>query len=381
MKLISIANSNVNTNTLNLNINSPITIKDLFEKDEVKAFAPEISVGGIMSYDGYDQASMAGVNMETLSVTDDTVIEIAAYGEFKPQTVAAPQQGRVTVLAGGGSLSKSVIIINGITTVRQALNDRVAMAFDKTREELQQMKFHVNDETATLESTLQDGDKIVLEERKAGTDGSMDTDDYLTLVDRNGTERGIYKEDPDMSLESFLDEEVVLENFNDGIDGIELLEDIENVDGVDFGAAADNMIDIIMQSPVSNINRVEFRNFEFTAPVEEEPAPADDADAVPADGVGVAQNIPAVGQATVGPVMVSQGGTSPIKILVTSGQTTLKDVVMSAKVLNTFAMTEQQMAGMKFSVNDVCSQLDTILRAGDTVVVEARKAGTDGSNR
>lgn len=378
MKLISINNTNSNTNTLSININTPITIKDLFEKAEVKAFAPEATIESIASYDGYDQASMEAVNMETLSVTDDTVIEIAAFGEFKPQTVAAPQQGRVTILAGGGSLSKSVIIINGITTVRQALNDRVAMAFDKTRDELQQMKFHVNDEAATLESTLQDGDKIVLEERKAGTDGC--DEEYLTLVDSNGTERGVYKEYPDMSLENFLDEEVVLENFNDDIDGIELLEHIENVDGVDFGAAADNMIDIILQSPVSNINRVEFFNLEFAAPVEEEPATADDDDAVPADGVGAAQNIPAVGQATVGPVMVSQGGTSPIKILVTSGQTTLKDVVMSAKVLNTFAMTEQQMARMKFSVNDVVSQLDVVLRAGDTVVVEAPKCGTDGSN-
>ena len=108
MKFISIINTNANTNTLNLNINSPITIKDLFEKDEVKAFAPEATIESIASYDGYDQASMEVVNMETLSVTDDTVIEIAAFGEFKPQTVAAPQQGRVTILAGGGSLSKSV---------------------------------------------------------------------------------------------------------------------------------------------------------------------------------------------------------------------------------------------------------------------------------
>ena len=378
MKFISIINTNTNTNTLNLNINSPITIKELFEKDEVKAFAPEATIESIASYDGYDQASMEAVNMETLSVTDDTVIEIAAFGEFKPQTVAAPQQGRVTILAGGGSLSKSVIIINGITTVRQALNDRVANAFDKTRDELQQMKFHVNDEAATLESTLQDGDKIVLEERKAGTDGCEDN--YLTLVDCNGTERSILKEDPELDLESFLDTDAVLENFGEDIDGTSLADDIDNVDGVDFSEAADNMIDLIMESPISNINRIEFQYFQFAAPVEEEPAPADDDDAVPADGVGAAQNIPAVGQATVGPVMVSQGGTSPIKILVTSGQTTLKDVVMSAKVLNTFAMTEQHMAKMLFSVNDVRSNLDVVLRAGDTVVVEAPKCGTDGSN-
>lgn len=378
MKFISIINTNANTNTLNLNINSPITIKDLFEKDEVKDFAPEATIESIASYDGYDQASMEAVNMETLSVTDDTVIEIAAFGEFKPQTVAAPQQGRVTILAGGGSLSKSVIIINGITTVRQALNDRVANAFDKTRDELQQMKFHVNDEAATLESTLQDGDKIVLEERKAGTDGCEDS--YLMLVDRNGTERGILKEDPELELESFLDTDAVLENFGEDVDGVELLDAIKNVDGVDFGEAAYNMIDLILESPISNINRVEFLNLEFAAPIEEEPAPADADDAVPADGVGAAQNIPAVGQATVGPVMVSQGGTSPIKILVTSGQTTLKDVVMSAKVLNTFAMTEQHMAKMLFSVNDVRSNLDVVLRAGDTVVVEAPKCGTDGSN-
>lgn len=379
MKFISIINTNANTNTLNLNISNPITIKDLFEKEEVKAFAPEATIESIASYDGYDQASMEAVNMETLSVTDDTVIEIAAFGEFKPQTVAAPQQGRVTILAGGGSLSKSVIIINGITTVRQALNDRVANAFDKTRDELQQMKFHVNDEAATLESTLQDGDKIVLEERKAGTDGCEDN--YLILVDRNGTERGILKDDPELDLESFLDDDEILENFGEGVDYIELVEHIQCVDGVDFTEAAENMIDIIMQSPVAKINRVEFFNLEFAAPIEEEPATADDDDdAVPADGVGAAQNIPAVGQATVGPVMVSQGGTSPIKILVTSGQTTLKDVVMSAKVLNTFAMTEQHMAKMLFSVNDVRSNLDVVLRAGDTVVVEAPKCGTDGSN-
>lgn len=378
MKIVSIINTNNNTNTLNLTIGTPTTIKELFGKAEVKAFAPEATIESIASYDGYDQASMEAVNMETLSVTDDTVIEITAFGEFKPQTVAAPQQGRVTILAGGGSLSKSVIIINGITTVRQALNDRVANAFDKTRDELQQMKFHVNDEAATLESTLQDGDKIVLEERKAGTDGCEDN--YLTLVDCNGTERGILKEDPELDLESFLDTDAVLENFGENVDGIALIDDIENVDGVDFSEAADNMIDIILESPISNINRVEFFNLEFAAPVEEEPAPADDDDAVPADGVGAAQNIPAVGQATVGPVMVSQGGTSPIKILVTSGQTTLKDVVMSAKVLNTFAMTEQHMAKMLFSVNDVRSNLDVVLRAGDTVVVEAPKCGTDGSN-
>jgi len=368
MKLVALKNENTNTNTLTLNVETPITINALLSKEEVQRFSQDISAEDIITMDGADLSAVSTIG--DLMVTDDTVLEADVEGSYEPRQAAVPVQGKVEVLTGGGSVRKKVIIVDGVSTVRQALTDGVAAAFGKTKAELQNMKAHLNDTECTLEAVLHDGDKIVLEERKAGTDGA---DPYLRVVDASGTVREYPVEDLVTTLRDFLLDEV-MGDF--GIEEDELIDDIEYIDDEDFSNMSERVQCLMLDQSVGDFAEVTFQHYMFDVPEEEE---SEEEAAEVADGVSASQVTPATGFATAGSITVSQGGAHTVKMVVVSGQTTVRDVVLSNKILNTFAMTESQMRQMIFNVNDVRSELDQVLRAGDSLVIEAPKCGTDGN--
>ena len=97
-----------------------------------------------------------------------------------------------------------------------------------------------------------------------------------------------------------------------------------------------------------------------------------------ADGVPTATSQEAAQKC--GKVTVHQVGTSPISMLVKEGETTLADIVFSDKVLNSWAMTQQQMSSMKFYINDTqVFKMDVQLHVGEDIAVEAPKCGSNGN--
>lgn len=82
----------------------------------------------------------------------------------------------------------------------------------------------------------------------------------------------------------------------------------------------------------------------------------------------------AVGAVTV----VLPGGFSTSQVAIRNNVTKLRDVVLSARILNMSAMNESQAQTLVYTVNDVESNLDDTLSIGDVIRMSARKAGDKG---
>lgn len=370
MKVISLTNTNTNTNTLNLTVAEPVTIDTILGWNTVKEFAPEVTVDNVVSYDGNDLGALAGA-VGNLSVTDDTVIEISVYGEHKPQAVSTPLQGKIEVIKAGGGLCKNVIIMSGVTTVRQTLNDRIANAFGKTRESLHNMEVYVNDVSASLDTVLKDRDVVTLGDRKAGDKGCNGPS--ITVIDGSGCTRDYeIDEDSEVALEEFLNTVLDETQVEDGV------YTISAVDGQDFESLNDNFQEHVLMLPALDFEEVTIEENFLPGSVLHNFEDLEE-DVVMADGVAGAQAVPAEGVITAGPVTVKQSNTEVAKVMVQSGKTTVRDVVMTSKVLNATGMIDTQMARMQFDVNDVRSDLDQVLRAGDTLVITAPACGQKGN--
>lgn len=82
---------------------------------------------------------------------------------------------------------------------------------------------------------------------------------------------------------------------------------------------------------------------------------------------------------TVGAVtVVLPGGFSTSQVAIRNNVTKLRDVVLSARILNMSAMNESQAQSLVYTVNDVESNLDDTLNIGDVIRMSARKAGDKG---
>ena len=378
MKIISLENTNENTNTLNIKIDEPITVSQLFSKDSVKEFSKAAIIGSITSVDDA-YASLITHNgdlrgLENYTVTDDTVIEISTFGEKKPDE---PVYGKVTIRTGGGMDSRAVKILHGKTTVSQVLTEKIAAALDRSLDTLLNMHININDTKGTLESVLYDGDVIVLEERKAGSNGA----NAIHVCDAEGECKIYAITSENTTLGEFLEsikDELVTDDYDPeyGDPEFEAISDyVVEVDGEDVEGSS--FSDLIFDAPAKRFEEVTlnlyFKNDDIK--VSEDASSEEEfvADGVPAE-------TPQEAAQKCGKVTVHQVGTSPISMLVKEGETTLADIVFSDKVLNSWAMTKQQMESMKFYINDTqVFKMDVQLHVGEDIAVEAPKCGSNGN--
>lgn len=379
MKIISLENTNENTNTLNIKIDEPITVSQLFSKDSVKEFSKSAIIGSIASVDDAD-ASLITHNgdlrgLENYTVTDDTVIEISAFGEKKEEE---PAYGKVTIRTGGGMDSRTVKILHGKTTVSQVLTEKIAAALDRPLDTLRNMHININDAKGTLESVLYDGDVIVLEERKAGSNGAS----VIQVYDAEGECRTFDILTENTTLGEFLEsikDKLTTDDYDPEYDEpeFEAISDyVIEVDGEDVEGSS--FSDLLFDAPAKRFEEVTlslyFKNDDTEDSEDEE---SEDEELV-ADGVPA--EVPQEAAQKCGKVTVHQVGTSPISMLVKEGETTLADIVFSDKVLNSWAMTKQQMESMKFYINDTqVFKMDVQLHVGEDIAVEAPKCGSNGN--
>lgn len=353
MKIVSLNNHNTDTNTLNVSFNG--TIAQVLANPAVTQFFSEVSPEDIVSIDGADTSAISG-SLGDIEINDDTVLEVAKFGEATAQPQEVPATGHVFVSIGGGLASKKVLVTNGVTTVKQVLTEKLANAFAMTQSQLQAMNISVNDTSAGLCTVLKGGDTVVLEARKAGSKGAGGSGTYLTVVDANGNENEFEVENEEESLVDFLDFWLDEDTVEDG------LYTVMSIDDQDFDELPESLKGALLGAPVGHYDRVV---------IAEEFIPEEDvAEEFTADGT--------VAPAQPGSVTVSQAGScQPIKVAIT-GNTTVEDVVTSSKVLNTLAMSQEQILGMRFHVNDVEVQATAHLHNGDMVVVSARNCGSKG---
>lgn len=378
MKIISLENTNENTNTLNIKIDEPITVSQLFSKDSVKEFSKAAIIGSITSVDDAD-ASLITHNgdlrgLENYTVTDDTVIEISTFGEKKPDE---PVYGKVTIRTGGGMDSRTVKILNGKTTVSQVLTEKIAAALDRPLETLRNMHININDTKGTLESVLYDGDVIVLEERKAGSNGA----NVIEVYDEGGECNIFDIPAEDTTLGEFLEsikDELVTDDYDpeyDAPDFMAVSDYVVEVDGKDVEGSS--FSDLLFDSPAKRFESVTLSLYFKDNDIEDSEDVSSEEELV-ADGVPA--EAPREPAQKCGKVTVHQVGTSPISMLVKEGETTLADIVFSDKVLNSWAMTKQQMESMKFYINDTqVFKMDVPLHVGEDIAVEAPKCGSNGN--
>lgn len=369
MKIVSLANNNNSTNTLNIKLDRPTTVGEIFKNASVAKFAAGAAIDSIAAVDNAD-ASLLSRNgdtrgLENYQLTDDSVIELNSFGEYKEEAPTAPTKGKVTVSLGGISRPSEVVILDGQTTVAQAITEKFAAANDRTREELLNMRVKINNTEATTASVLHIGDAVVLHNRKAGDHGAYDGNDYtLTVTDANGTSRDYIVDDEEISLEDFLTEEVASDFEDDGI--------VSSLVFIDDQSVADlrgSVFEAIVKNPAADYDEVTI-NLTFKATEEFE-----------ADGVEeefVADGVEPE-EAPCGKVELNLGNTNKIEMLVKDGETTLEEIIFSDKVLGRWAMTRGQMEAMNLFINNVAVyKTDLVLHIGDVIRVSAPKCGDHG---
>lgn len=105
----------------------------------------------------------------------------------------------------------------------------------------------------------------------------------------------------------------------------------------------------------------------------------DDSEEDAEEAAGDEQVLEGPAEDTVGAVtVVLPGGFSTSQVAIRNNVTKLRDVVLSARILNMSAMNESQAQTLVYTVNDVESNLDDTLSIGDVIRMSARKAGDKG---
>ena len=373
MKIVSLEN----TNTLNVKLDRPTTVAELFRSAAVAKFAAGAAIDSIAAVDNAD-ASLLSRNgdtrgLENYQLTEDSVIELNCFAENKEEIHTEPENGKVTVSMGGLGNTYNVNIIDGVTTVAQALTDKLAAAFDRSRDELYNMKISVNDGEASTASVLHIGDRIVLQNRKAGDHGAGD---FIKVTDIEGVTKEREVADDDLSLKAFLFD---IEDHFDYCCGHDLIDNLSEVDGNDVAGMGGAILDAILGAPAINYEEIAI-DLDFAD--KDEMLPEDEG--YDAEGVSEAQNFDAEGVAPEAPqcgkVKLNLGNTNEIEMLIKEGETQLGELLFSDKVLGKWAMTRGQMETMNLFINDVqVYKTDLTLHIGDVIRVAAPKCGDHGN--
>lgn len=440
MIIIATANNNENLNNIRVNLDSSISLSQLLDRDDVRAFfhnaSKESILASLVAIDGLD--AYAITNASSLTVDNTMELQFDIYGRA-PETAhtAAASAGFVTITQGGGFNSKRVPIVSDTTRAGDVLTQDVANFFATTVDTLHNMRILINDVEAETTAVLHDGDAITLMSRKCGdkgacsvilavthTDGSVTRhavlagsrlkeclsriapDAVVMSIDGTAVPMNFYDAivegktvDKDMQVTVYDNKKCTVHcSAADGSDPVDMILDdgssvmdlltkvqdkFENaeiyVSEVDGDLIPEAFADIILNDTlVVDGMKVTFSSLRAKTVVHGYMNMEDDSeeDAEYADDERVLEG-PA--DDTVGAVtVVLPGGFSTSQVAIRNNVTKLRDVVLSARILNMSAMNESQAQTLVYTVNDVESSLDDALSIGDVIRMSARKAGDKG---
>lgn len=440
MIIIATANNNDNLNNIRVNLDSSISLSQLLDRDDVRAFfhyaSKESILASLVAIDGLD--AYAITNASSLTVDNTMELQFDIYGRA-PETAhtAAASAGFVTITQGGGFNSKRVPIVSDTTRAGDVLTQDVANFFATTVDTLHNMRILINDVEAETTAVLHDGDAITLMSRKCGDKGSCSVILTITHTDGSVTRHAVLAGSrlkeclsrivPDAVVMS-IDGTAVPMNFydaivegktvdkdmqvtvndnkkctvhccaNDGSDPVDMILDdgssvmdllievqdkFENdeiyVLEVDGDLVPEAFADTILTNTlVVDGMHVTFSSLRAKPAVHDYMNMEDDSEE-DAEYAGDEQVLEGPAEDTVGAVtVVLPGGFSTSQVAIRNNVTKLRDVVLSARILNMSAMNESQAQTLVYTVNDVESSLDDALSIGDVIRMSARKAGDKG---
>lgn len=440
MIIIATANNNDNLNNIKINLDNSISLSQLLDRDDVRAFfhnaSKESILASLVTIDGLD--AYAITNASSLTVDNTMELQFDIYGRA-PETAhtAAASAGFVTITQGGGFNSKRVPIVSDTTRAGDVLTQDVANFFATTVDTLHNMRILINDVEAETTAVLHDGDAITLMSRKCGDKGAYVPILTITHTDGSVTRHAVLAGSrlkeclsrivPDAVVMS-IDGTAVPMNFydaivegktvdkdmqvtvndnkkctvhccaNDGSDPVDMILDdgssvmdllievqdkFENDEIYVLEVDGDLVPEAFADTILTNTLVVNGMNVTFSSlrakPVVHgymnmEDDSEEDAESECAEQVLEGPAEDAVGAVTV----VLPGGFSTSQVAIRNNVTKLRDVVLSARILNMSAMNESQAQTLVYTVNDVESNLDDTLSIGDVIRMSARKAGDKG---
>lgn len=441
MIIIATANNNENLNNIKINLDNSISLSQLLDRDDVRAFfhnaSKESILASLVTIDGLD--AYAITNASSLTVDNTMELQFDIYGRA-PETAhtAAASAGFVTITQGGGFNSKRVPIVSDTTRAGDVLTQDVANFFATTVDTLHNMRILINDVEAETTAVLHDGDAITLMSRKCGDKGACSVLLAITHTDGSVTRHAVLAGSrlkeclsrivPGAVVMS-IDGTAVPMNFYDAIvegktvdrdmqvtvndnkkctvhccanngsdpvdmvvdDGssvmdllIEVQDKFDNdeiyVVEVDGEQVPDAFADTILTNTlvVAGMS-VTFSSLRAKPVAHDYMDMEDDSEEDAEEYAGDEQVLEGPAEDTVGAVtVVLPGGFSTSQVAIRNNVTKLRDVVLSARILNMSAMNESQAQTLVYTVNDVESNLDDTLSIGDVIRMSARKAGDKG---
>ena len=197
MIIIATANNNENLNNIKINLDNSISLSQLLDRDDVRAFfhnaSKESILASLVTIDGLD--AYAITNASSLTVDNTMELQFDIYGRA-PETAhtaaaAAASAGFVTITQGGGFNSKRVPIVSDTTRAGDVLTQDVANFFATTVDTLHNMRILINDVEAETTAVLHDGDAITLMSRKCGDKGACSVLLAITHTDGSVTRHAV----------------------------------------------------------------------------------------------------------------------------------------------------------------------------------------------
>lgn len=439
MIIIATANNNENLNNIRINLDNSISLSQLLDRDDVRAFfhnaSKESILASLVAIDGLD--AYAITNASSLTVDNTMELQFDIYGRA-PETAhtAAASAGFVTITQGGGFNSKRVPIVSDTTRAGDVLTQDVANFFATTVDTLHNMRILINDVEAETTAVLHDGDAITLMSRKCGdkgacvpiltithTDGSVTRHAVLAgsrlkeclsrivpgavvmSIDGTSVPTNFYDAivegklvDKDMQVTVNDNKKCTVHCCaNDGSDPVDMILDdgssvmdlltkvqdkFENDEIYVVEVDGDQVPEAFADTILTNTLVVAGMNVTFSSlrakPVVHDYMNMEDEEE-DSEYAGDEQVLEGPAEDTVGAVtVVLPGGFSTSQVAIRNNVTKLRDVVLSARILNMSAMNESQAQTLVYTVNDVESNLDDTLSIGDVIRMSARKAGDKG---
>lgn len=442
MIIIATANNNENLNNIKINLDNSISLSQLLDRDDVRAFfhnaSKESILASLVAIDGLDAYAITNASSLTVDNTMELQFDIYGRAPETAHTAADASAGFVTITQGGGFNSKRVPIVSDTTRAGDVLTQDVANFFATTVDTLHNMRILINDVEAETTAVLHDGDAITLMSRKCGdkgacvpiltithTDGSVTRHAVLAgsilkeclsriapgavvlSIDGTSVPTNFYDAivegklvDKDMQVTVNDNKKCTVHCCaNDGSDPVDMILDdgssvmdlltkvqdkfdndeiyIVEVDGDQVPEAfADT---ILTNTLVVDGMHVTFSSLREMPVVHDYMNMEDDSEEDAEEYAGDEQVLEGPAEDTVGAVtVVLPGGFSTSQVAIRNNVTKLRDVVLSARILNMSAMNESQAQTLVYTVNDVESNLDDTLSIGDVIRMSARKAGDKG---
>ena len=444
MIIIATANNNENLNNIKINLDNSISLSQLLDRDDVRAFfhnaSKESILASLVTIDGLD--AYAITNASSLTVDNTMELQFDIYGRA-PETAhtaaaAAASAGFVTITQGGGFNSKRVPIVSDTTRAGDVLTQDVANFFATTVDTLHNMRILINDVEAETTAVLHDGDAITLMSRKCGdkgacsvllavthTDGSVTRHAVLAgsrlkeclsrivpgavvlSIDGTAVPMNFYDAivegklvDKDMQVTVNDNKKCTVHCCaNDGSDPVDMILDdgssvmdlltkvqdkFDNDEIYVFEVDGDQVPEAFADTILTNTLVVDGMHVTFSSlrakpVVHDYMSMEDDSEEDAEEAAGDEQVLEGPAEDTVGAVtVVLPGGFSTSQVAIRNNVTKLRDVVLSARILNMSAMNESQAQSLVYTVNDVESNLDDTLSIGDVIRMSARKAGDKG---